>query len=253
MGRRRGERRRSVLGCYHAFKAAAVARLPLAAVILINPLTFFWKEGMSLKYPEHRIAADMARYRSSTLQLSSWIKLLSGGVDLKELAQVLARRAEAVARKPIRAIARLLRIPLQDDLPTELLSAVHKTDLQFVFAASDPGVELLRDQGGVTAQRLRTRHRIGVELIEGADHTFTDLAARLTLAKWVVEHLAKPVGQRTERAARDEHCRSRAVRRSQSAHSGARWYPGTGDPARRPPQRGPAQTPVPRIDYRSPW
>jgi alpha-beta hydrolase superfamily lysophospholipase len=185
-------------GAYHAFKAA-VARLPLAAVILINPLTFFWKEGMSLKYSEHRIAADMARYRSSTLRLSSWMKLLSGRVDLPELAQVLARRADAVARKQIRAIARLLRIQLRDDLPTELLSAVNKTDLQFVFAANDPGVELLRDQGGGTAQRLRVRNRIGVELLEGADHTFTDLAARMTLAKWVVEHLAKPVGRRTER------------------------------------------------------
>lgn len=185
-------------GAYHAFKAA-VARLPLAAVILINPLTFFWKEGTSLKYSEHRIAADMARYRSSTLRLSSWMKLLSGRVDLPELAQVLARRADAVAGKPIRAIARLLRIPLQEDLPTELLSAVNRTDLQFVFAANDPGVELLRDQGGGTAQRLRARNRIGVELIEGADHTFTDLAARMTLANWVVEHLAKPGGRHTER------------------------------------------------------
>jgi alpha-beta hydrolase superfamily lysophospholipase len=176
-------------GAYHAFKAAAVTRLPLQTVILINPLTFFWKEGMSLKYPEHRIAADMARYRSSTLRLSSWLKLLSGQVNLAELAHVLVRRANAVSRKPLRSIARLLRLPLRDDLPAELLSAVHAgTDLQFVFAANDPGLELLRDQGGATAQRLRAQRRLGVTLIDGADHTFTDLAARTDLANHILGH-----------------------------------------------------------------
>ncbi len=182
-------------GAYHAFKAAAVARLPLTSVILINPLTFFWKEGMSLKYPEHRIVADMARYRTSRLRLSSWRKLLTGGVNMVELAQVLARRADTLARKPLRALARLLHIPLPDDLPVELSRAVHAgTRLQFVFAANDPGLELLRDQGGATLQRLHARGRLGIHVIEGADHTFTDLAARSALADFIVELLLRSRG-----------------------------------------------------------
>src|SRR5262249_22375944 len=39
-------------GAYHAFKAA-VADMGLRRVVMINPLTFFWKEGMSLEYQEH--------------------------------------------------------------------------------------------------------------------------------------------------------------------------------------------------------
>jgi hypothetical protein len=177
-------------GAYHAFKALAHARLPLSSAILINPLTFFWKEGMSLKYPEHRIAADMARYRTSTMRLSSWMKLLGGRVDFVELAHVLARHAKAVGRKPLLAIARLMRIPLRDDLPTELLSAVHTgAHLQFVFAANDPGRELLRNQGGGTVDRLRARGRLGIHLVEGADHTFTDLAARTDLVSFITDYL----------------------------------------------------------------
>src|SRR5579864_8416371 len=118
----------------------------------------------------------MARYRANTLRLSSWVKLLSGQVDLSELTQVLVRRADTVARKPLRGLARLLRTPLRDDLPTELLSAAHAgTDLQFVFAENDPGLELLHDQGGATVQRLCARDRLGIKVIDGADHTFTDL------------------------------------------------------------------------------
>ena len=169
-------------GAYHAFKAS-VAHLPLTHAVMINPLTFFWKEGMSLEYPEHRIAADIVRYRTNVMRLSSWLKLFTGGVNLVELGHVLARRARTVTLTALRAPARLLGIPLQDDLPSELRTAVRApVQLHFLFSASDPGQELLRSQGGRTAQRLLARGQVQVELIEGADHTFTDLTARTTLA-----------------------------------------------------------------------
>src|SRR6185312_1947272 len=75
-------------GAYHSFKAA-VAHYPLSQVILINPLTFFWKTGMSLKYPEYRVAQDMRRYRKTMLNLTAWRKLLAGRVNLANLARVL--------------------------------------------------------------------------------------------------------------------------------------------------------------------
>jgi alpha-beta hydrolase superfamily lysophospholipase len=179
-------------GAYHAFKAA-VAQMPLSGVILINPLTFFWKEGMSLKYPEYRIADDISRYRSNMLSLAAWRKLLSGRVDLWEVVQVLGRRARALALKPVRAAARLVEMPLSDDLPTELLKiASAAIDLQFVFAAADPGLELLRNQGGRTAQRLRSLGQLHVELIADADHTFTDLATRTSLAAMLAQRLHAP-------------------------------------------------------------
>jgi dienelactone hydrolase len=179
-------------GAYHAFKAS-VSHLPLTQAVMINPLTFFWKEGMSLKYPEHRIAADMIRYRTNALRLSSWLKLFSGGVNLWELAHVLARRAKTVVLEMLRPAARLLRIPLRDDLASELRTAVKApVQLQFIFAANDPGIELLRTQGGRTAQRMLARNQLRVEMIENADHTFTDLIARTTLAATLARILRAP-------------------------------------------------------------
>jgi predicted alpha/beta hydrolase len=178
-------------GAYHAFKAA-VARFPLTGAIVINPLTFFWKEGMSLDYPEHRVAADIARYRKNMRSSSSWRKLLAGRVDLGELIQVVRRHLQLQAFHPIRATARRLGIRLTDDLPTELLHAVRGgIDLQFVFAAGDPGLELLRSKAGATAARLRADGSIGVELIPEADHTFTDLMPRSRLVDLLVEKLAR--------------------------------------------------------------
>jgi alpha-beta hydrolase superfamily lysophospholipase len=168
-------------GAYHAFKAAA-ARLPLSGIVLINPLTFFWKEGMSLKYPEHRVAADIMRYRTNVLRPAAWVKLLSGRVDLWESSQILLRRATILALTPLRNVARSIGAPLRNDLPSELQSIVRaKIELQFVFAGQDPGVELLRDQGGAIARRLRAEGTLRIESIDGADHTFTDRALRASL------------------------------------------------------------------------
>ena len=183
-------------GAYHSFKAA-VAEVPLKSVVLINPLTFFWREGTSLALPEFRVAADMMRYRTKALRAESWLKLLRGGVDLRELAQVLMQRARAQARAPFRALARAAGVRLKDDLHAELKSVANVgTQLHFLFAAGEPGIELLRDHGGSTARRLQRQGKLDVEFIEGADHTFTDRAARNALTEALAKRLDDPKGDR---------------------------------------------------------
>jgi dienelactone hydrolase len=168
-------------GAYHSFKAAA-AELPLTGVVLINPLTFFWKEGMSLKYPEFRVAADVARYKTNVFSFSKWIKLLSGRVNLWELGQVLFRVVREAAVNPLRDVVRWVGIPLNEDLPTELLKASSSgVDLQFVFSSTDPGLDLLRRKGGRIARRLIGQGKVEIQLINGADHTFSYLAHRKEL------------------------------------------------------------------------
>jgi dienelactone hydrolase len=176
-------------GAYHAFKAAT-AHFPLKGVVLINPLTFFWKEGMSLEYTDFRVADDITRYRKNVRRLASWRKLFAGGVDLRALVEVLRRHTLSGISQPLRAAARRLQIPLNEDLPTELLRAVRAgIDLHFIFAADDPGVELLRSKGGAAARGLQKRGKLGQELIPNADHTFTDLTARASLATLVIQKL----------------------------------------------------------------
>ena len=188
-------------GAYNAFKAA-VAHLPLAGAILINPLTFFWKEGMSLavtEYTEHRIANDMQRYRTNVLRLDSWLKLLRGGVNLVQLSRVLSRRLRSVALAPLRTVARTLGIALENDLPSELRSVVRAgIQLNFVFADRDPGRELLNTLGGSSARQLLDQGAIRVQTIAGADHTFTDRTARAQLVATVIELLTATGAAATE-------------------------------------------------------
>ena len=45
--------------------------------------------------------------------------------------------------------------------------------MHFVFAAGDPGFDLLRIQGGSMFPSLKRRRELTVDVIDGPDHTFT--------------------------------------------------------------------------------
>ena len=181
-------------GAYHAFKAA-VGGAPLDAIVMINPLTFFWKEGMSLDepLPDGRVVSEARRYQKNAFRLQSWLKLARGGVNVGNVAQVMIRRTASVIKHRWRDFARLLHLPLPDDLASELESvAERRVGVLFVFAARDPGIELLKIQGGAAAKSLRDRNQVDMRVIDNADHTFTVRRARDRLISVLAAELDGP-------------------------------------------------------------
>lgn len=180
-------------GAYHGLKAA-VRGLPLRSVVVINPLTFFWKEGMSLEYADFQVTAEASRYRRSALELSAWFKLLRGKVNLRLLFNVLTRRLSTIATNGMRELARMLRIDLREDLAAELRRVAQRSvDMFFVFSASDPGLAMLHEQGGRTVGQLSRRQALRIAVIHGADHTFTAQWNRDELTEVLLEHLDRYV------------------------------------------------------------
>jgi dienelactone hydrolase len=167
-------------GAYHAFKAA-VGGAPLESVVMINPLTFFWKEGMSLDapLPDQRVISEAHRYQRTAFRIHSWLKLMRGEVDVGRVAQIMIRRSGSLLNHHWRDLVRRFGLPLRDDLGRELESVAQRgVHMLFVFAAHDPGLELLRTQGGSCVGKLHQRRRLEIKVISGADHTFTTRRAR---------------------------------------------------------------------------
>jgi len=178
-------------GAYHALKAA-VGGVPLDGVVMINPLTFFWKDGMSLdeKLADQRVIAGAAYYRKNVFSAETWRKMFRGEVNVLNVAQVVLSRFYVSFRHTMRDVARVLRLHLDDDLGRELEHVAGRgTNMVFVFADHEPGIELLRLQGGSTVGRLRGRHKLEVKIIPGADHTFTGWAARQQLVAYLAAAL----------------------------------------------------------------
>ena len=160
-------------GAYHSIKAAAQG-VGLDGVLPINPLIYFWKPGMSLDVPPHRATAEARRIGRSALRLAAWRKLLRGEVAIGNAWRVYRHRLAAIARYTLRDLLRTLRLPLNEDLATELSATVtHGTVLHFIFAEGEPGLPMLHEQAGRVVKQLERRGALAIAVIEGTDHTFT--------------------------------------------------------------------------------
>jgi hypothetical protein len=178
-------------GAYHEFKAA-VAGQPIDTVVAINPLTFFWQPGMPLDFAAFRVTADAQRYQRSARSLASWSKLVRGGVDLRRVARVVAERGRTIAEHRAREVLRRLRVPLRDDLGSELYALGRAgVRVHFVFAAGDPGHAMLLEQGGSAVDRLARAGKLSIDVIDGADHTFTPRWSHPVLLDALVRALAR--------------------------------------------------------------
>ena len=176
-------------GAYHSLKAAA-AGSSLDSVVIVNPLTFFWKPGMSLEYADFQVTSESNRYARSAANLSKWLKLLRGDVDLRAAGTVFWKRLKVRAKNSLRDVARLLGVELNDDLASELLRVARQhTDMYFIFSASDPGHSMLSEQGGRIVGSLARREQLRISIVEGADHTFTAHWNRDQLVSLLMAHL----------------------------------------------------------------
>lgn len=166
-------------GAYHALKAA-VGGPALKSAVMINPLTYFWRDGMVLSdVKDYEVFALMSRYRGKVFTLDPWKKLLRGQLNLRVIGTVAVRRVWNAVAPSVLDVARRLHWPLKDDLEQDLSRAVQRgVSLRFVFARHSPGFPLLRQQGGRAVDRLRARGLASVDFVEDADHIFTRLEPR---------------------------------------------------------------------------
>jgi alpha-beta hydrolase superfamily lysophospholipase len=160
-------------GAYHALKAA-IAGQPIDTVVAINPLTFHYVPGMPLDFAAFRVTADAQRYAKSARSTESWKKLLRGDVDVGRVAKIVMTRARQAAEHRGKDVLRRLRVPLKDDLGTDLLALARRgVAMRFIFSASDPGAAMLAEEGGSAVTRLVESGALSIRVIDGPDHTFT--------------------------------------------------------------------------------
>ena len=169
-------------GAYHLVKAAGAGH-PFTSVVAINPLVFYWKDGMSLDYPRHLVAETAAQHKRSMLQWDKWRKLLTGGVDLIALANVWGRHAARSATAWSRNLARMTGRPLVEDVGADIGAIVRRgVALHFVFSEGEPGEGLLRSGGGWALERMTRTGAVRIDHLQGPDHTFTPMWTQDVLA-----------------------------------------------------------------------
>jgi pimeloyl-ACP methyl ester carboxylesterase len=168
-------------GAYHVLRAA-VAGVAVSRIVMVNAQTFSWPESL---VPGELQLSDVIRERARRRPLLGRLKqLLSGRADLRSGARVYGVRARMAIESVARAAARRLHIRLAHDLGWELHDiTARRVRVVFVFGRGDPGIELLKVQGGSAVRRFGCQ----VHIIDTADHTLTSSAPRGQLERLLRE------------------------------------------------------------------
>ena len=196
---RTGAERLVVLGlCSGAYVAfhASLGGSPLTNQILVNPQTFYWKEGMSLDVAPGVTYDKVNYYKQSARSWASWKKALTGKIQYRAVAKLLARRARDLAETRLRRLGRETGLwPQAEDVGRDLRAIAERgVDTLIVFSTGDPGIDYLRQRAQRDIDRLQRRDNFRIEYIEGADHTFT--------AQWAQARLGEVLSAHLERVAR---------------------------------------------------
>ena len=175
-------------GAYHALQAA-IRGLPLNRILLVNPENFFPPRGATLKdvQPSEAVTARSV-YGERIRSFRYWKKALMGQVDVSRIMMAYTLRFRLTLTATLREILRHLHIHLPNDLGWELERiAARGVQTAIVFARGEPGIELLRVEGGSALRRLGQGLR--VHIIDGADHMFSRAESRAALEKILYEEL----------------------------------------------------------------
>ncbi len=190
-------------GAYAAFQSAVQIPNPaLVESILINPLTYFWKDGMTLDDSPTKHLRSFNYYKTVVLDPRKWVKLFSGNskIGIGGAMTLLARRLKVLKNTPDSKTAvgfdtrRTLGLshPQQEDLAGDLQKIVNANrKLAMFFAATDPGFGILNFHAKRKASRLRATGRLKIEFIDDADHTFTIRAARVELIEALTNYVCR--------------------------------------------------------------
>jgi pimeloyl-ACP methyl ester carboxylesterase len=188
-------------GAYFAFQTAAQLRGPvLVESVLINPLTFYWKEGMTLEATPGRSPTDFYHYKNAALQPKKWLKMLAGRTKIGPVEALKIFVQHWWPRKPSaqgpltldrgESMEPGLSHPLVEDLSADLgrMGGAGR-QLTCFFSASDPGYSIMMFHAKRAVNELRRAGKVQLYFIENADHTFSARVPRREVVRAIAAHL----------------------------------------------------------------
>jgi alpha-beta hydrolase superfamily lysophospholipase len=177
-------------GSHTAFHAALkLDHLPIDELILINPWVFYWVEGMSLDTSKH--FEDVASYKKSMKDPARWKKLLRGEVNLLRIVKVGLTHVHAKVASKVRSLGEVLGLGTDSRLSKDLKKLFARRRITMFVADGDPGRDILMHDARRTATRALKTGTLRLQVIPGADHTFSQSKPRRDLIERLLTHLTQ--------------------------------------------------------------
>lgn len=174
-------------GAYVSFQSALhLDEDVIHEIFPINPLTFYWKDGMSLDVAPSEYYFSWDGYQQSVWKKSKWKKLLSGEKKVTEVLSTVAvivwLKFTAFINPLIHRLKWMIGIRNIEDLAWDLdIIAKRGIKINFIFADTDPGIKLLKEGAGKTVDKLRDKNMLTDSFISKANHNFSSHRGRTQL------------------------------------------------------------------------
>lgn len=184
-------------GAYASFQAALhLEEESIHEIVPINPLTFYWKEGMSLDVAPAEYYSEWGEYRQSMWKKDRWLKMLKGKINIPHVVStvfnVIWLKLSAFFRPFLHRVMKLFGVRNIEDLAWDLdIISKRGIKINFIFADTDPGIKLLKEGAGKTADKLRNRNILSISFIPKANHNFSSHLGRTRLLAKINEHFSK--------------------------------------------------------------
>lgn len=161
----------------------------VCGIVMLNPQTFQWNEGDSLELKVRGSFKSTRFYRRALLEPETWRRALRGEVNVRGTVPTLAKRT---LRSALRAVQS--RLPFETSADVFVERGFRKllqrgTRIFLLFGANDGGIDAVEAHLGGGGARMRSFPGLKFEVIEGPDHTFSQVSEQRKLYQRVAGFL----------------------------------------------------------------
>ena len=183
-------------GAYLAFHSG-LEDTTLASVVLINPQTFHWREGDSLALKTSQNIRSMRFYRSRLFTRETWTRLVTGPVNIRVILGGVIKLIWK--RFTTRLASNVERVRPGSTATFDVRGAFRRllkqgVNVYLIYSGNDGGLPEMGTHLGRAASSLRGSPQFKLDIVEGADHTFTPLWAQRRLMDLLTQHLMRLYG-----------------------------------------------------------
>ena len=148
----------------------------VAGQIAINPQTFEWKKGDPLELLVKKGYRSTRYYMQALWRPRMWALALLGRLDVRGVAGALRNRSAAKAAVRLKGlVARWRGLPEARNEVERVFRTVSDRGVRslLVFSSNDGGLDMIERHLGSGASRMKGHANLRLEIVDGADHTFT--------------------------------------------------------------------------------
>ena len=183
-------------GAYVAYHTA-IADPRVAGVVLINPLTFHWKEGDSLEVRMRKSFGSTEQYKRRLFKVETWKRIVRGEVGVAKITAELTRRIGRRTTFEVRALLARLSGGIAEATDIERgfrRLCARGTSSLLVLGSEDGSRDVIEEHLGKDAAAMKIVKGFRMEVWTGTDHTFTPLRAQRRLIRFIMGHLVAEHG-----------------------------------------------------------